>query len=267
MEKINNKINNAIIFAAGKGTRMSPLTQYIPKPLIKVRGIPLIERNIEYLKMLGINNISIVVGYLGDQFKYLQEKYGVKLIENPDYETSNNISSLYYSHNLFNNTLYIEGDLFIDDINVFKNAVSLIKENYNSIAFSQKNKQHNSEWGFVNDLLGNVIKHKLYKDSYNKNIWSGFLFLNEDICKEINEKIGEYYQNEKNKQNYFETFLWTLKSKMKHISLGVNVINELDSFNDLLKIDETYSINLIPPYLLLVRLITIKKLATFYLKQ
>jgi len=57
----------ALIFAAGKGTRLKPFTDHHPKALAKVNGIPLLERNITYLKSFGINDFVINVHHFGDQ--------------------------------------------------------------------------------------------------------------------------------------------------------------------------------------------------------
>lgn len=57
----------AMIFAAGKGTRLKPLTDHIPKALVRVNGIPLIEIIIRKLIAVGVSEIIINVHYLADQ--------------------------------------------------------------------------------------------------------------------------------------------------------------------------------------------------------
>ncbi len=71
----------AMILAAGLGTRMRPLTNHTPKPLLKVGGKPLIVWHIERLKAAGFREIVINVAYLGDQIMdYLGDgsHYGVR---------------------------------------------------------------------------------------------------------------------------------------------------------------------------------------------
>ena len=56
-------IENALILAAGKGTRMWPLTENSPKPLLPLGGLPIIERQIQELKKVGVTNVHILIGY------------------------------------------------------------------------------------------------------------------------------------------------------------------------------------------------------------
>ena len=113
------KIENAIIMAAGLGTRMRPLTYETPKPLIPVHGTPMIESIIDALHQNDINDITIVVGYLGEKFGYLSDKYqGIKLIENPYYNRYNNISSLYVARNELKNTIILDGDQLIPNTKI-----------------------------------------------------------------------------------------------------------------------------------------------------
>ncbi|MCX8522383.1 nucleotidyltransferase family protein [Chryseobacterium formosus] len=72
----------ALIFAAGKGTRLKPFTDHHPKALAKVNGIPLLERNIKYLKGFGITDFVINIHHFGDQIvTFLKENnnFGCKI--------------------------------------------------------------------------------------------------------------------------------------------------------------------------------------------
>jgi len=60
------KINQAVILAAGRGTRMRELTAEVPKPMIEVRGKPVLQYIIEGLRDAGIHEVLIVIGYRAD---------------------------------------------------------------------------------------------------------------------------------------------------------------------------------------------------------
>ena len=72
----------AIILAGGKGVRLAPLTDIIPKPLVPLGGMPIMEVVIRQLKAHGFRRITLAVGYLSELIKaYFQDgsKWGVKL--------------------------------------------------------------------------------------------------------------------------------------------------------------------------------------------
>ena len=64
----------ALIFAAGKGTRLKPFTDNHPKALAVVNEVPLLERNIMYLKSFGINDFVINIYHFGDQIAEFLKK-------------------------------------------------------------------------------------------------------------------------------------------------------------------------------------------------
>lgn len=78
------KIENAIILAAGRGSRMLDITNDIPKPLLisTINDKTFIENIIESLQLANIKEIIIVVGYKSDKFEFLKKNYNVKLIKN-----------------------------------------------------------------------------------------------------------------------------------------------------------------------------------------
>jgi|SRR5690606_3681423 len=106
---------NAIILAAGIGSRMYPLSSKTPKPLLKIGNEPIIERQVRFLREADVESIYIVTGYKHNYFEYLSEKYkDLYLIQNSKYETTNNIYSLFLCKDILkNNTWIIEGDIYL----------------------------------------------------------------------------------------------------------------------------------------------------------
>lgn len=89
------KVDGALIIAAGFGSRFVPLTFEMPKGLLEVFGERMIERQIRQLHEVGVQNITIVVGYLKEKFEYLIDKYDVKLLYNPEYSSKNTLTTIY----------------------------------------------------------------------------------------------------------------------------------------------------------------------------
>lgn len=85
----------AIILAAGMGTRIAPLSYELPKALLRVRGEVLVERLIHQLREAGVDDITVVVGYMKESLFYLEEAEGVSIRVNPSYADRHNHSSLY----------------------------------------------------------------------------------------------------------------------------------------------------------------------------
>lgn len=109
------RVDNAIIMAAGFGSRFVPFTYETPKGLLKVKGTPMIERQIEQLKACGIDEIVVVVGYLKEKFDYLIDKYGVTLVYNPEYAEKNNFVSMYYALEHLKRSYILMADNWIEE--------------------------------------------------------------------------------------------------------------------------------------------------------
>lgn len=103
-----NKIT-AIILAAGMGTRLKPLTNNIPKCMVKVAGKPILYRQIETFRALGINDIVVVAGYNED--KIIDSS--ISKIVNPHYKSTNMVYSLMCASDFFNGNVIVSyGDIF-----------------------------------------------------------------------------------------------------------------------------------------------------------
>ena len=126
------KVERAVIMAAGKGERLSPVTLTTPKPLVRVNGVRMIETAIDALHINGINEIYVVTGYLRECFGELKREYPeIQLIENPYFDRCNNISSLYAAREHLENAMILDGDQIIRDTSVL--SPEFERSGYNAV--------------------------------------------------------------------------------------------------------------------------------------
>ena len=79
----------AMILAAGRGERLRPITDDLPKPLVEVRGKSLVERHLELLAGAGVTTVVINLGWRGEQIVERVgsgERYGVHVLYSPEYD-------------------------------------------------------------------------------------------------------------------------------------------------------------------------------------
>lgn len=113
------KVDNAVIMAAGLSSRFAPFSYEKPKGVLEVRGEILIERQIRQLKEAGINDITVVVGYMKEAFFYLEDMLGVKIRVNEEYAVRNNNSTLMLVRDQLANTYICSSDDYFTQ-NVFE---------------------------------------------------------------------------------------------------------------------------------------------------
>lgn len=116
---LNTNVRNAVILAAGTGNRLFPLTQSMPKPLTRVSDQSILFRTINNLQDIGVSNVAIVVGYLGEQIAdILADAFPnvtFDFIHNDRYATTNNIFSLWLARDHFaEDFLLLEADVVFD---------------------------------------------------------------------------------------------------------------------------------------------------------
>jgi len=110
----------AIILAAGMGRRLKAMTKDQAKCMVKVNGIPMIERMLKQIEGCGLDRIVIVVGHRGDGLKEfigsLNINTPVEYVENSVYEVTNNIYSLYLAKDYLmqDDTILLESDLIFE---------------------------------------------------------------------------------------------------------------------------------------------------------
>ena len=104
------KVDNAIIMAADLSSRFVPLSYERPKGVLRVRGEALIERKIRQLKEAGVNDITVVVGYMKEALFCLEDAFGVKIRVNEQHASRNNNSTLMLVREQLGNTYICSSD-------------------------------------------------------------------------------------------------------------------------------------------------------------
>ncbi|MBQ6586669.1 MAG: phosphocholine cytidylyltransferase family protein [Coriobacteriales bacterium] len=108
------RARRAVLLASGFGNRMLPITARIPKPLVPVHGTRIIDTLLDALVAIDVTEICIVRGYLAEQFDQLLQKYpGIRFINNPIFDSTNNISSATLAARGMRNAYVFESDLLL----------------------------------------------------------------------------------------------------------------------------------------------------------
>lgn len=187
---------NAVILAAGFGMRMVPINMEIPKAFLEVRGEVLIERLIRQLHEAGIRAITVVVGFMKEEFDYLIDEFGVTLEVNPNYASHNNLHSLALVKDRIKNTYILPCDIWLQE-NPFRSnelyswySVSCRKDPDSDVRVNRKmelvrknSKEEGNEMIGIAYLTGKEaekVKHLLQKYSessrYDDAFWEETLY-------------------------------------------------------------------------------------------
>ena len=175
----------AFILAAGKGERLKPLTNEIPKPLIKIKGKPLLEWSLIKLRSAGIKEIVINLHHLGDQIiNYFGN--GKRLNIKIDYSIEEKLlgtgGALIQGKEYLDDSpfLLISGDLWTDY--PFQRIISKDLKQKAHLVLIKKNETRSGDFNLVNSIINS--------DSYDKEYtYSGISLL--DPCVIPTRRIFE----------------------------------------------------------------------------
>lgn len=237
MTKTMHQAKRAIILAAGAGERLFPITKTIPKPLVKVHGQRMIDSAIMALRVNGIEEIYVVVGYLKEKFSGLEELYpGLSLIENPYYNSCNNISSLYVAKEHLSDVIIMDADQIINQRNVLLPYFE--KSSY--CCFWQEDEK-TTEW--ILEVEGDEVKNCL--PSGGKIGWQlqSVSFWSAEDGKKLQKDIEDIFITQNRTEIYWDDI--ALNVNPSNYDLGIRQISqgdivEIDSLDELTAYDSSY---------------------------
>ena len=189
------RINTALILCAGFGKRLNPITLNIPKPLLEIKNVSMLERCINLIEKLGVQNILINTFYLKDQFtEFLHNKnfnLEIKIIEDGEYilDTGGGIQNMIKDSNE-NDFLIFNPDTVWN--NNYKDEILKMEEMYFSKKLENILLLTNKELSFDKKLKGdfNLKNNIINKETEKEFIYIGCQIINKRLF--IKEKIENY---------------------------------------------------------------------------
>ena len=230
------RVKRAIFIAAGFGSRLFPVTLNTPKPLVRVKGIRIIDTLLDAVYAAGIDEIIIVRGYLGEQFDQLIYKYPkIRFLENPLYNEENNISSVMCTRFLLQNAYVLESDLLLN------NPGLICKYHYTSNYLGVPVKR-TDDWCFE---TRNRIITKIQVGGYNCHHTFGISYWNRIDGARLADHVKLVYEMPGGKERYWDQV--ALEYFIKDYAVEVREctfddIAEIDTYNELIKLDDSYRI-------------------------
>lgn len=232
-----NTVKRAIIMAAGIGKRMQPVTFDIPKPLIKVNGVRMIDSVVSALEENGIIEIYVVVGYLKEQFyEWAKGHPNITIIDNPLYDSCNNISSLYYAREHLEDVIILDGDQIIYNPEIV--SAQFEHSGYNAIPVFE----HSNEWVMQIDNDGIVTSCSRTGGDFGWQLFSVSRWSKEDGNK-LRKYLELEFDQKQNRQIYWDDV--AMFCHFEDFKLGIRPMKkediiEIDNFDELTTIDKSY---------------------------
>ena len=227
------KINTALILCAGYGKRLNPITLKIPKPLIEINEITLLENSINFLEKLEIENIKINTYYLHSQIQnfILNNKSNSKIEilndGNEILDTGGGILNL-INRSDENDFIVLNPDTVWGD-NYLKTTIKMMdyyfkKEIKNLLMIV--NKENSFDKRMKGDF--SLKNERLQKNKENNFIYTGLQIINKSLFK--NEKVMPFSVTKIWDEAIKNKMLYGFESKQKFIH-----ITDLEIYNKLVK--------------------------------
>lgn len=176
---------DAVLMAGGKGERLRPLTERIPKPLLPVGDKAIIDHNIDRLICYGVRHISVTINYLGEQieehFKVPKGDILVKTVREPKYLGT--IGSIKFVKEFYNDTVLVMNSDLFTNIN-YEDFYLHFKEHDAEMSVAAVPYTVSVPYGIF-DLDGRNIQGLIEKPTYNYYANAGIYLIKRRVLDEI----------------------------------------------------------------------------------
>ncbi|WP_297208436.1 sugar phosphate nucleotidyltransferase [uncultured Brachyspira sp.] len=212
----------AIILAAGKGTRLAPMTLIKPKPLLNVHGKTLLENMVHFLKESNINDITIVAGYKEKAFDEYVSRFGLNKVINKNYYATNSSYSLkLVVDNIDDDIIIMNGDLYIKS-----DFIRFIKKDISQFIGQRLDNTIHDTWKYNIDNNNKLIS--IDENGKSGLCETGIAYFSK---KDLNVLKEELLKTDDNK--YWEYCVLNSLSKLDfYVTEVKDIIYEIDSFSD-----------------------------------
>ena len=229
------RVKRAVIVAAGFGSRMLPVTETVPKPLVSVNGKRFIETQIDALLNAGITDITVVRGYKAEKFDALLAQYPMlSFIENSEYATKNNIQSAYLARHKLEDAYLIESDLFINNLSIIRPFE--YRTHFCGTAVAETN-----DWHFL--VRDDAIVSCKFGQQTSCYQYIGLSFWTAGHGKMLALDLEEALKKEKNHQHFYEAIPFDFFKHRYHLymrTLNNDDVIEVDTYQELQTLDSSY---------------------------
>jgi histidinol-phosphate/aromatic aminotransferase/cobyric acid decarboxylase-like protein/choline kinase len=244
----------ALILAAGSGSRLGKYTKENTKCMLKVNGKTLIEHALDKINNVGISKLILVVGYkkdnlinhIGVQYKNVKIEY----IENPIYDKTNNIHSLYLAKDKLSqdDTILLESDLLFEE----KILIDLINDKRESLAVVDKYQSWMDGTAVTlnnnNDILGFYGKKDFrFQDVENYYKTVNIYKFSKKFSKNTYIPFLEAYSKAMGDNEYYESVLRVIlmleNQELKALKLNGEKWYEIDDVQDKTNAEVIFSKN------------------------
>jgi NDP-sugar pyrophosphorylase family protein len=187
---MDEKLMQAVIMAGGKGSRLKPYTTILPKPLMPIGEIPILEIILRQLKHNGFKRITLAVGYLAELIQAYfgdGDKWGLEIEYSRERKNLGTIGPLTLIEKLDDTFLVMNGDI-LTNLN-YQTLISSHKKSGNLVTIASYNKEVKIDLGVMEVDEKSYLTNYIEKPNLSYRVSMGIYVMNKEVLEFIPQDI------------------------------------------------------------------------------